>query len=188
MDHTFEFRFVALSNVINQIEALEANKPSSDNLPTKIMQEAKEVICPYLADSINAAMDNRVFPEKLKETEVRAIYKKGDTCQIMNYRPISILSALSKIFERIISEQINKFMAGISSPLLSGLRQGYSTQHALNSSSREMEKASTVDMMGIPHDLLIAKLEAYEVNSIAMLTPLPLAIVNRQRTLLQEIE
>ena len=87
MGHTFEFRFVTLLNVMNKIEALEANKPSSDNLPTKIIQEAKEVICPYLTDSINVAMDNCVFPEKLKEAEVRALYKKGDTCQIMYYRP-----------------------------------------------------------------------------------------------------
>ena len=43
------------------------------------------MICPYLTDSINAAMDNCVFPEKLTEAEVRAIYEKGDTCQIMDY-------------------------------------------------------------------------------------------------------
>ena len=75
MGHEFEFRFVTLLNVMNKIEALETTKPSSDNLPTKIIQEAKEVICPYLADSINAAMDICVLPEKLKEAEVRAIYK-----------------------------------------------------------------------------------------------------------------
>ena len=131
MGHAFEFRFVTLLNVMNKIEALETNKPSSDNLPTKIIQEAKEVIFPYLTDNINAAMDNYAFPEKLKEAKVCAIYKKGDKCQIMNYRPISILSALSQIFERIIGEQINKFMAGMLSPLLPGFRQGYSTQHAL---------------------------------------------------------
>ena len=181
VDHTFEFRFVTLMNVMTKIEALKTNKPSSDNLPTKIIQEAKGVICPYLTDSINAAMDNCVFPEKLKEAEVRAIYKKGDPCQISNYRPISILSALSKIFERIISEQVNQFMAGMLHPLLSGFRQGYSTQHAL---FRVVEKwKKHLDMMGIvgtilmdlskaydciPHDLLIAKLEAYGFNRKAL--------------------
>ena len=47
-----------------KLEALETNKVSRDNLPTKIIQEAKEVICPYLTDSINATMDNCVFYKK----------------------------------------------------------------------------------------------------------------------------
>ena len=78
MDYTFEFRFVTLLRVMTEIEALETNKSSNDNLPTKIIQEAKEVIYLYLTDIINATMDNCVFPEKLKEAEVRAIYEKGD--------------------------------------------------------------------------------------------------------------
>ena len=41
MGHTFEFRSGTLLNVMNKIEALETNKPSRDNLPTKIIQEAK---------------------------------------------------------------------------------------------------------------------------------------------------
>ena len=76
MGHTFELRFVTLLNVMNTIEAIETNKPSSDNLPTKIIQKAKEVICLYLTDSINVSMDNCAFPEKLREAEVRAMYKK----------------------------------------------------------------------------------------------------------------
>ena len=172
VDYKFEFRLVTLLQVMIKIESLETNKPSSGNLPMKIVQEGKEVIFPYLTDSINATMD--VFPEKLKEAVVRAVYKKGDPCQILNYRPIRILSAMSKIFQRIISEQINQFMAGMLSPLLSGFRQGYSTQHPL---FRVVEKwKKHLDMMGIvgtilmdlskaydciPHDLLIAKLDAY---------------------------
>ena len=95
MDHTFEFRFVTLLNVMNKIEALKTNKPSSDNLPTKIIQEAKGVICPYLTDSINAVMNNCVFSEKLKEAEVRAIYKKGgymSNNELYTYKyPISLV-------------------------------------------------------------------------------------------------
>ena len=116
MDHIFEFRFVNLLYVMTKIETLETSKPSSDNLPTKIIQKAKEVICPYLTDCINATMNNCLLPDKLKEADVCAIYMKGDPCQIGNYRPISILSAMSKIFERIMSEQINQFMAGMLSP------------------------------------------------------------------------
>ena len=77
MDHTFEFRFVTLLNVMTKIEALKTNKPSSDNLPTKIIHEAKGVICPYLTDSINAAMDNCVFPEKLKRQKYVQYIRRG---------------------------------------------------------------------------------------------------------------
>ena len=88
-----------------KLEVLETNKPSSDDLPTKTIQEAKEVICPYLTDSINATMDNCIFPDKLEEADVRAIHNKGDPCQIMNYKPISILSVIS---EYLNESSVNK--------------------------------------------------------------------------------
>ena len=89
------------------------------------------MIFPYLTECINATMDNCCFLDKLKEANVCAIHKKDDTCQKVNYRPISVLSATSKIFERIMNEQINQYFVGILSSLLSGFQQGYSTQHAL---------------------------------------------------------
>ena len=88
MDYTFECSFVTLLHVMTKIEALEANKPSNDNLPTEIIQEAKEVICPYLTDSIYAGTDSCVLLDKLKEADVRAIYTKGDPCPVVNYRRI----------------------------------------------------------------------------------------------------
>ena len=108
----------------------------------------------------------------MKEAGVCAIHKKDDTCQKVNYRHISVLSAMSKIFERIMSEQINQFFVGILPSLLSGLRQGYSTQQALFRVVETWKKClDTSGIAGtilmdlskaydcIPHDLLIAKLE-----------------------------
>ena len=139
------------------------------------------MICPYLTDCINATMDNCCFPDKLKETDVCVIHKKDDRCQKVNYRPISVLSAMSKIFERIMSEQINQFFVGILSSLLSGFRQGYSTQHALFRVVETWKKClDTSGIAGtilmdlskaydcIPHDLLIAKLEAYGFKKNAL--------------------
>ena len=181
IEKKFEFNNVNLLNVMIKIEALDNSKSNSGNIPTKIIQEAKEVICPYLTDCINATMDNCCFPDKLKEADVCAIHKKDDTCQKVNYRPISVLSAMSKIFERIMSEQINQFFVGILSSLLSGFRQGYSTQHALFRVVETWKKC--LDMSGIvgtilmdlskaydciPHDLLIAKLEAYGFKKNAL--------------------
>ena len=81
---------------------------------------------------------------------------------------------MSKNFERIMSEQINQFFVGILSSLLSGFRQGYSTQHALFRVVKTWKKCpGTSGIVGrivmdfskaydcILYDLLIAKLEAY---------------------------
>ena len=123
----------------------------------------------------------RYFPDKLKEADVSAIHKNDDKCQKTNYRPISVLLGMSKIFERIMNEQRNQHFAGILSPLPSGFRQGYNTQYAL---FRVIEiRKKHLDMSGtigtilkdlskaydcIPHDLLIAKIDAYGLNRKAL--------------------
>ena len=140
---------------------------------TAIIRDANEVICPYLASGINVVIHNCYIPDTLKEADVSAIHKNGDQCQKLNYRPISVLPNKSKIIERIMNEQIIQYFAGILSPLLSGVRQGYNTQYAMFRVFEIWEKC--LDMSGtigpilmdlskaydcISYDLLIAKIEA----------------------------
>ena len=116
-----------------------------------------------------------------KEADVTAIHKNGDKCQKLNYKPISVLPNMSKIIERIMREQITQHFIGILSPLLSGFRRGYNTQHALCRVIEIWKKC--LDMSGtigtllmdlskaydcISHDLLIAKIEAYEFHRNAL--------------------
>ena len=86
--------------------SLDSSKASSGNIPTTILWDAKEVICPYFTSCINVVINNCYFPDKLKEADVAAVHKNGDKCQKLNYRPISVLPNMSKIIERITSEQI----------------------------------------------------------------------------------
>ena len=102
-------------------------------------------------------------------------------CWKGNYRPISILAALSKIYERNMGVQMNSHFNGILSPLLSGFRQGYSTQHALFRATETWKRCLDINGIAgtilidlskaydcIPHDLLIAKLEAYGFGKNAL--------------------
>ena len=95
----------------------------------------------------------------------------------MNYRPISVLPSVSNIFERILKGQMEGFLKPILSSLLSGFREGYSTQHSLvrviEAWRRSLDSSGIVGTIlmdlskaydCIPHDLLIAKLEAYGFN------------------------
>ena len=73
--------------------------------------------------------ENGYFPDDLKLAEVSSIFKKNDDLDKENYRPVSVLLNVSKVFERIIYSQIDAFMQDKLSNLLTGFRKNHSTQH-----------------------------------------------------------
>ena len=74
------------------------------------------------------SIETSVFPDSLKAAEVSPVYKKGSTVDKKNYRPISVLPSVSKIFEKVIVHQLSSFFESKFSPLLSGFRKKYSCQ------------------------------------------------------------
>ena len=81
--------------------------------------------------SVNTAIKSAKFPKELKLANITVIFKKGDKTEPQNYRPISILPTVSKIFEKVLEKQLSEFFKPLFSNLLCGFRNGYSTQHAL---------------------------------------------------------
>ena len=67
----------------------------------------------------------------LKLADITPTDKKGETSNKENYRPVSILPSVSKIFEKNMFEQISNYTQKYLSPFLCGFRKGYSTQHYL---------------------------------------------------------
>ena len=84
--------------IINKMD----NKSSSgyDELSNKIIKTIKNVISKPLTLIINQMITSGIFPDDLKIAKIIPLYKKGDS--ITNYRPISLLPTLSKIFEHVI--------------------------------------------------------------------------------------
>ena len=72
------------------------------------------------------------FHDKLKITKVKPLYRKNDSSTFMNYRPISLLQVISKIFEKIIHRQLLDYFTNynILSDYQSGFRPKHSTEHA----------------------------------------------------------
>ena len=119
-------------------------------------------------------METSTFPLDLKCANLIPVPKSGDLLSKINYRQISVLPVVSKVFERIMLKQINTYFQGKLSPLLGGYKKGFSCQHSL---LKLLEKwrlcldknriAGTVmiDLSKafdlIDHKLLIAKLAAY---------------------------
>ena len=102
----------------------------------------------------------------------------------VNYRPVSVLPLLSKIFQRVIYNQLGEYMDLSLNRLLPGFRKAYATQHALfkllHSWQKELDNSGFVatilmDLSKVydclPHDLIIAKFEPYGLsqNSLKLL-------------------
>ena len=118
------------------------------------------------------------FPTQLKCAQVTPIFKKDDPFTEKNYRPVSILPTLSKIYERLLSDQLTDHFNTIFHEFLSAFRASYGYQTILLRLVEDWKQALDKNMyVGailmdlsmafncIPHDLLIAKLQAYGVTN-----------------------
>ena len=146
-----------------------------------------------LTQIFNDCIEQSSFPNELKCADVTSLPKNGPSNTRTNFRPISVLPTVSKLFERIMDKQIVAYITSFLSSLLCGFRKGHSAQHALvrllekfKISLDEGGKAGAV-MMDlskafdcIRHDLLIAKLHAYGFSHEA-LTLINDYLTNRQQ-------
>jgi len=82
---------------------------------------------------INKSLQEGIFPQSLKTALVCAIFKKNDKTKCANYRPISLLSNVGKIFERVMFNRIERFLDdhNLIYKYQYGFRKNYSTNHAL---------------------------------------------------------
>ena len=114
---------------ILDIQNLE-NKSSSgdDYISNLIIKTASTIIAPYLTYLINKSMNQGVFPDKLKKAKVIPLFKEGSKTDVNNYRPISLLTIWSKIFERVIYNRMYHFMERFS--LLYNKQFGFRAKHS----------------------------------------------------------
>ena len=84
-----------------------------DNIPAKVIKPAGDIVlAPWIADIFNTCIETGIFPDGAKLAEVSPIYKKLDPSEKKNYRPVSILTTTSKIFEKLIEQQLVRSRAG----------------------------------------------------------------------------
>ena len=103
----FSFTPSNLSEIETELNSLNAKKSSTyKNIPTKILKENTEICSSTLLRIINNEIHESHFPDELKFADVTPIFKKGDSTNVKNYRPVSVLPVISKVFERIMQKQI----------------------------------------------------------------------------------
>ena len=179
----FYFREVSIEDVAVQIKKLNSNKASPINsIPVRILKENSDAFCTLIQNLYNYGLSQCIFPKELKAGDISSLFKKDDTFLKKNYRPITVLPSVSKIYERMMQDQMLPFVKSFLSPLLCGFREGYGTQHALLHLVKTCKKS--MDSGGVAgavltdlskafdylnHELLIAKLNAYGFSRSALL-------------------
>ena len=128
----------------------------------------------YFHKNINFCTENSIFPSDLKVADVTPAFKKKSKTSKDNYRPISILPNISKIYERCLYNQMQTYFDNLLSKYQCGFRKGFNAQHCLVSMIKKWKES--VDSGGafgtlmtdlskafdcLHHELLIAKLNAY---------------------------
>ena len=174
-DQSFSFVPVTYDNVLKIVNTLDTAKASQQSdIPTKILKQISDYFAEYFYENINQCISKSIFPSDLKLADVTPVYKKKWKNSKDNYRPVSILSNISKIYKRCIYDQIQLFFISLLSKYQCRFHRGYNAQHCLITLIEKWKKS--VDNGGafgalltdlskafdcLPHELLIAKLDAY---------------------------
>ena len=178
---SFSFCKISPREIELELKSLKTKKASTFlSIPVKHIKQVIDIILEPLTEIWNTEIiDNHIYPDKLKNADIIPIFKKLERIYVENYRPVSILPVVSKIFERIMQKQIMGYIEKYLSPFLCGYRKGYNTQYALTLMIEKWKQA--LDKRGhagailmdlskafdtLNHELLIAKLETWDSINI----------------------
>ena len=115
-----------------KIKRLKArNATQITDIPIKVLKQYADFFSAYICYFLNETIRTGKFPAILKNGNITVVFKQGFKRSKENYRPLSILPIISKIFEKIISKQIINFMDPLLSKYQFGFRRGFSAQNSV---------------------------------------------------------
>ena len=133
----FEFKLITPNELIEIINKL---KPKSsfghDNISTQLLKCIAPEIKNVLSQIINQSLSTGIFPNNLKIAKIVPIYKKEDPHLPDNYRPISLLPAISKVFEKVVFVQTYNYF--VDQNLIYQSQYGFRSQHSTELAALEL--------------------------------------------------
>ena len=147
----------------------------------EILKSGSSSISSSIANLLNKTFETCKFPTFMKKAQVLPLFKKKDPLNKVNYRPVSVLPTISKIFERSMHDQLCTFMDEYFNPFLAAFRKVFGCQSTLLRLLEDWRKALDnheciaailMDLSKafdcLPHGFLIAKLRAYGLSEEAV--------------------
>ena len=172
---------IEILNLISTLNNTKASGPCS--IPTDIFKMTKHILASPLAEIINLSFLTGIYPDNLKIAKIVPVFKnKGSNLQCSNYRPISLLSNINKIYEKLMYTRLYNFLDihNCIYNLQFGFREKHSTNHALFSITEKIREALDsnefacgifIDLQKafdtVNHDILLQKLSHYGIRGVA---------------------
>ena len=119
-DEKFEFSDLDPTQVFSEIYRLDKSKKTSGDIPVDMLRLAANHCYKEITHLINSGIKNSTFPASPKLADLSPCFKTGDSTTKKNFRPLSVLSCLSKIYERLMYTQMLSFVKDKLSDLLCG--------------------------------------------------------------------
>ncbi len=177
-DSSTEFIPVSIEEVLSLLSALSIGKATGpDGISARLLKECADVIAPSLTELFNKSLASGKVPTEWKYANIVPVPKTSETRIINNYRPISLLSLVSKVLEHVVHARI----LYIVKPLLHPQQHGFRSQRScitqlldvVNNIGKALDCGKEIDMIyldfskafdSVPHDKLIVKLQQFGIT------------------------
>ena len=128
----FNFRPTDQKTVSKIIRKFNVKKASGfDEISIKLLKLGQQSLVPLLTNLVNHTIMSSIVPERLKFGQVTPIFKKNDPIDKANHRPVTLHPVHSKIYEKVLAEQLSEHFGGIFDKYLCAFRKGHGCQTTL---------------------------------------------------------